>query len=136
MPDSDKPNLDLIAMVQAARMQHDSTVQPSQVSGVYWIECKAPPDVRQPTPRAGRWLIATHSSRVDALWAKIRLATEAGTLGYKSKVTTAPAPGQPPDARVIAVCTYDRDDRDDVTRVRDALLALDLTEEMGYTAED
>jgi len=37
-PKNDPPNLDLISMVQQARMQHDADVLPSQVGAVYWIE--------------------------------------------------------------------------------------------------
>ncbi len=36
----DSPNLDLIRMVQQARMAHDAQAKPSQVAAVYWIEAK------------------------------------------------------------------------------------------------
>jgi hypothetical protein len=120
-----QPNLDLIQMVQRARMQHDRDARPSQVSGVYWIESKPLQEGLPPTAHAGEWVIETTSSVVDALWERIKAATEAGELGYKSKVSTAPATHQvEPDARMIVVRTRDADDAADVARVEARLRAL------------
>src|SRR5215207_4432408 len=103
---------DLIDMVQHARMQFDSNAIPSQLGGVYWIEAK--PQTAQPqapTPRHGQWVIPTDLSAVDDLWARIKAATEAGQLGYKSKVSTSARAGQKRSTdRAILVCTYDYDD--------------------------
>ncbi len=121
----DQPNLDLINLVQQARMAHDAEAQPSQIAAVYWIEVKPKTPGAAPTPRAGFWLIRTTVSEVDARWVAIRAATEAGKLGYKSKVATAARDHA--DERVIRVMTYDADDRADVARVGDAL------REMGFT---
>lgn len=44
---NEKPNLDLIGMVQQARMQHDAGAAPSQMDAVYWIEAKAAPLAQQ-----------------------------------------------------------------------------------------
>jgi hypothetical protein len=122
------PNLDLIQMVQRARMQHDADAVPSEMSGVYWIEVKPDGDTIPPTPRAGLWLIETDAAQIDAQWAAVKHATQTGTLGYKSKASTRPRGGQGGnDARVICVCTYDRADTADVERVRAALTALGLT---------
>jgi hypothetical protein len=128
------PNLDLIRMVQAARMQHDAEALPSQVSGVYWIEAKRKTgDYPAPTPRSGQWVIATTVQVVDALWLKIREATEAGLLGHKSKVSTAAGPGQhSADARLICVRTYDSADHADVQRVRDALRGMGIDGDLRY----
>ena len=41
MASGDNPDLDLIGMVQRARMALDAETQPSQVSAVYWIEDEA-----------------------------------------------------------------------------------------------
>lgn len=116
-------DLDLIQMVQRARMLNDAAAQPSQVSAVYWIEAKAPGAA--PTPRAGKWVIPTTVDVVDALWAQVKRATEAGELGYKAKVSTAPGKAQGrADARVIHVRVADSDAADDVERVRAALVRL------------
>jgi hypothetical protein len=130
----DKPDPDLINRVQAARMQHDAAVRPSQVKAVYWIEASRPPgDDRAPTARAGYWRIETTVQAVDDLWMQIRTATESGLLGYKAKVSTAPASGQTsPDARVIHVLTYDSADSADVERVRAALRDLGISSDIGY----
>jgi hypothetical protein len=73
-------------------------------------------------------VIETTAAEVDAVWLKVRLATEAGTLGYKSKVSTAPVKDQAdPQARMMVVRTADADDLGEVTRVREVLLALGIT---------
>jgi hypothetical protein len=122
------PNLDLIQMVQQARMMHDREAVPSSMNSVYWIESKPLTAVSTPTPRAGEWLIETTAAEVDALWTKIRQATEEGRLGYKSKVSTSPAKGQAHfAARLIVVRTYDADDLADVSRVEAALHKMGIT---------
>jgi hypothetical protein len=123
------PNLDLIQMVQQARMMHDREAVPSSMNAVYWIESKPLTVAQTPTPRAGEWLIETTMAEVDDLWLKIRQATEEGHLGYKAKVSTSPAKGQAnASARLIVVRTYDADDVADVTRVEAALRELGITD--------
>ncbi len=138
MPTGDQPNLDLIGMVQRARMTNDAEAQPSQVSAVYWIEVKPQQPERQPehqpTPRAGHWLIVTTLGEVDAVWTRIKAATQAGQLGYKSKVATASRGAA--NERVIYVMTYDADDQADVERVRAALTALGFTDPLHYERPD
>lgn len=126
MPD-DFPNLDLIRMVQQARMAHDAQAKPSQVAAVYWIEAKpAADDAPAPTPRAGEFVIETTADGVDAVWDKIREATQSGALGYKSKVATVSRTGDA-RSRLIVVRTIDADDAHDVARVQDALAALGVS---------
>jgi hypothetical protein len=122
-----EPDLDLIGMVQRARMAHDADAQPSKVTAVYWIEAKPQTQGAAPTPRAGSFAIHTTLAQVDTQWVAVKAATEAGTLGCKSKVATA-AHGGSPNARLIRVLTYDADDSADVARVRAALAALGFTD--------
>lgn len=132
MNDAQPPNMALIQQVQQGRMAHDTQARPSQISGVYWIEAKAAQG-SAPTSHAGYWLIETTVQEVDALWEKIKQATEAGLLGYKSKVLTAPANYQThPDARVMHIQTYDDADKEDIERVRAALQALEITQTLTY----
>lgn len=123
-------NLDLIQMVQRARMQHDDDAAPSKVPGVYWVEAKSQqPNTPQPTARSGEWRIPTTVAAVDALWVQIKQATEAGELGYKAKASTRPAKTQTDgDARMICVRTYDAEDTEDVERVADKLREMGLTD--------
>jgi hypothetical protein len=133
MKPHDKPDLDLIAMVQRARRQHDDQAIPSQAAGVYWIEAVPETAGRAPTSRAGRWIIPTNVHEVDKLWAKIRNATKAGTLGYKAKVSTAARElGMDKDDRIIHVTTYDAEDAADVERVRQALRELGISGRIEY----
>jgi hypothetical protein len=122
------PDLDLINMVQQARMMHDREALPSNMSAVYWIESKPLTPMPDLTPRAGQWLIETTAAEVDDLWVKIREATEAGRLGYKSKVSTTAAKGQSKASdRLIIVRTYDADDSADVLRIQTVLRELGVT---------
>lgn len=123
------PDMDLIRMVQQARMLHDREAVPSQMTGVYWIESKPLKEGAPPTPRAGEWVIVTTLAAVDGLWATIREATEQGQLGYKSKVATVALKGKG-DAtqRTIVVRTRDADDEADVKRVETLLRSFGISE--------
>mgnify|MGYP001256775263 CR=1 FL=1 len=127
------PNLDLIALVQAARKAYDAGAQPSQVQAVYWIEADREADGPGPTARAGSWVLEPSAGEVDGLWAIIRAATREGALGYKARVLTAPRTGGPASPRrEIHIVTYDADDTADVERVRAALAALGIQAPMTY----
>ncbi len=134
---TDKPqkhDLDLIQMVQQARMQNDDQAQPSQISAVYWIEAKAPNP--QPTPRAGALVIATKIDAVDALWAKVKAATEAGELGYKAKVSTSPGRDQGMASdRLIHVRVADGTDEAAIQRVRAKLRDLGITADVPFVPD-
>jgi hypothetical protein len=132
---SEKPNLDLIGMVQRARMLHDAEAKPSQVAAVYWIEAKPAGVMPAPTPRAGYWEIDTELTAVDGLWQVVKEATESGALGYKAKVSTASRDGKL-NSRVIRVCTRDAADSADVARVQQALLALGITPRRYATGDE
>lgn len=127
MPDSDL-DLDLIQMVQAARMMHDETARPSDVSAVYWIEAKRQTsDCPPPTSNAGEWRVKLTAANVDEVWEQVKAATAAGRLGYKSKVSTRPAAGQShPDERLLCVRSYDAGDQVDIGRIKQALLDMGL----------
>jgi len=122
------PDLDLIQMVQQARMLHDREAVPSNMNAIYWIESKPLTPMPDLTSRAGEWRIETTVAEVDDLWVKIREATERGLLGYKSKVSTSPAKGQSnASARLIVVRTYDADDSADVLRIQTVLREMGMT---------
>lgn len=126
-PPGDPLDLDLILMVQRGRMHHDAGARPSQANTGYWIEAKPAKSSTEPTSNAGQWILHTTIENVDALWAKISAATEAGTLGYKSRVSTASPVRGKPSQRVILVCTYDASDSADIERVHLALNALGIS---------
>jgi hypothetical protein len=125
------PNLDLIQMVQAARLAHDADALPSQVHAVYWLEVKRETPGPGPTSRAGQWIIETTAAEQDALWVRIREATRQGTLGYKAKASTGPR-AEDREQREIHVVTSDADDAADVERVRAALMALGIPGPLRY----
>ncbi len=123
-------NLDLIQMVQRARLLHDASARPSDYDAVYWIEAKravSGAEYPAPTANAGEWRVALHIDRADALWQRVKSLTAAGALGYKSKISTGPAAGQTDRAaRLLCLRTYDAADRADVERVKQALLDMGL----------
>lgn len=123
-------DLDLIQMVQQARMLHDETARPSDYAAVYWIEAKREAgDYPPPTANAGEWRIRLTIETVDAVWDVVKRATVAGRLGYKSKVSTRPAAGQAdPDERLICVRTYDVRDEADIARIKRVLIDMGLTD--------
>ncbi len=138
MPDNNNPlDLDLINMVQNARMMHDQTARPSDYSAVYWIESKRKQgDYPAITPNTGEWRIKLDVKNVDAVWEKVKIATENGELGYKSKVSTRPAAGQThPDERLLCVRTYNADDTGDVQRVKTALIDMGLSDTLVYSRD-
>lgn len=120
-------DMNLINMVQQARMVHDREALPSEVSAVYWIESKPLGDAKAPSAQAGDWVISTTLEAVDELWIKVRTATEKGLMGYKSKVATIATKGRSAHERVIVVRTYDADDGVDVARVEAALREMGIT---------
>ncbi len=133
----DQPNLDLINMVQNARMMHDATAKPSELAAVYWIEAKRQQgDYPDPTPRSGEWRISLTADEADTLWEIVKQATIDGKLGYKSKISTKPGPGQGNlDDRMICVRTYDADDADDVNRIKAELETLNLAPSLVYVRD-
>lgn len=132
-PLPEKPNLDLIQMVQQARMLHDDHAKPSEITAVYWVEAKCQTATcQQPTPQQGQWVLNTTVQNVDAAWAAIKQATEDGQLGYKSKVSTASRQQNNPDSRTICVLTYDSTDESDVQRVHNTLKSLNIEGDWTY----
>lgn len=133
MPSNDPLDLNLIQMVQRARMAHDAEAVPSEAAGVYWVEAKREIEGKEPTSRAGVWVVPTTTSGIDALWATIKQATREGKLGYKSKAATASRSlGVDQADRVIHVLTYDADDAADVARIHAALRELGVTGELAF----
>ncbi|MCY3944709.1 MAG: DUF1917 domain-containing protein [Anaerolineaceae bacterium] len=121
---SDRPELDLINLVQRARMAHDDQAKPSQIRGAYWLEAKASPGLRPgPTRHAAEWRATVDLADVDALWETLRAATQAGRLGYKAKVATA-AREAAPGRRELRVLVADRHDAAELARVQAELRAL------------
>lgn len=113
--------------------------RPSAVTDRYWLladrERGAYPE---PTAGSGKWLIFVSPERVDAMWATVKGATEAGRLGTAAKVATAkssPLAGRSKD-RVICVYTYDSDDELDVARVREELRKLGVRWPISYKTDE
>jgi Basophilic leukemia-expressed protein Bles03 len=135
--DNNQPDLDLINMVQNARMMHDQTARPSDYTAVYWIESKRKQgDYPALTSNAGEWRVKLTLKNVDEVWEKVKLATEKGELGYKSKVSTRPAVGQAhPDERLLCVRTYNADNMDDVERIKKILIDMGLNDGLTYSRD-
>lgn len=121
---NEPPDLDLIQLVQRARMAHDDRARPSQIGGAYWLEAKAPPGaVPGPTVRAAALRADCDVAEVDAVWALLRAGTQAGWLGYKAKVATA-AREAATERRELRVLVADGGDRAALARVQAELRSL------------
>ena len=74
------------------------------------------------------------SDKVDNLWEQIVKSTLAGTLGVSAKVSTRDEREDHPSTHII--CVYNADYRStEVTRVRDELRRLGVTESIPYKPE-
>ena len=129
----DPPNMDLIQMVQRARMQHDADAKPSDVSAVYWIEAKYEgDDVKPPTPNAGQWMVDIPVDAADTAWEQIKAATVTGQLGYKSKVSTAARSGAKTATRTLIVRVHAASDAAEVQRIKAALDGMTMPGEWRF----
>jgi len=113
--------------------------QPSKVVDEYWIyaERKRRNSYPDHTERGGKWMLFIKRSEVDDWWSKIRIATQDGLLGSSAKVATMkPNPNAAsPSTHVICVYTYDIEDEEDCTSVREALRALGVTWKIPYKTD-
>lgn len=77
----------------------------------------------------GKWMPFTAPERVEPVWAAIVEATEAGRLGWKSKVATDHKPGKD-----VLICVYTKDwrDRRDVARLLSELRAMGIDQRLSY----
>ncbi len=112
---------------------------PSQVTDEYWIFAER----KQGTyplhsKNGGKWLIFVPTGRIDNVWSKIKLATEAGRLGKISKVATAKDNPNATNSstKVICVYTHDWTDEEDVMRIRQELRHLGITRKIPYKADE
>jgi hypothetical protein len=112
--------------------------RPSQNTSVYWLVAKRMVgSYPSSTPSCGKWLLFVHVSEIDAAWEKVKKATEDGLLGETSKVSTArPNPtARYPDKNVICVYTYDSDDYEDVSKIRETLRQLGFVDKISYKTD-
>jgi hypothetical protein len=112
---------------------------PSQVTDEYWLFAnRKQGSYPQHSENGGKWLIFVPIGRIDNVWSKIKLATEAGKLGEISKVATAKTNPNAASskAKVICVYTYDWTDEVDVMRIRHELHQLGITRKIPYKADE
>lgn len=74
----------------------------------------------------GKWMLFPSPSHVDAVWAKVARATDAGELGIGAKVATARDDDRSGKSRLICIYTIDFSDEEDVKRVLRKLSELGL----------
>jgi hypothetical protein len=113
--------------------------RPTEVTDRYWLHAgRKTGAYPASTEKSGKWLIFVPVAQINDVWAKIKLATEQGRLGYAAKVATArPNPNaRNPEAKVICVYTYDWSDETDVRRVRRELRALGILSKISYKADE
>lgn len=118
--------------------QKPSNLQPSEVDDEPWIYVERKKGkYPEPTDNSGKWLINVWAHNLDLVWKKIRVATEAGKLGFASKTSTAmPSPLAPKEnLGVICVYTYDFTDTADVMRIREELRKIGVANKIGYKSD-
>ena len=112
---------------------------PSQVTDEYWLFANRKQGTYPPhSENGGKWLIFVPIGRIDSVWSKIKLATEAGKLGEMSKVATAKDNPNATNSitKVICVYTYDWTDEEDVMRIRQELHQLGIARKIPYKADE
>lgn len=77
---------------------------------------------------AGKWMFFPSASHVDSVWKTIVTAVDKGDLGGCVKVATDSGSGQ---TRLICVYTHDFGDKEDVKRVLEALVEMELVDGEG-----
>jgi hypothetical protein len=110
----------------------------SEVTDSYWLHAQRKIGTYPvATENCGKWLLFVPAAQIDAVWAKIKLATEEGRLGSSAKVATArPNPNATnPDTKVTCIYTYDWTDEADVRRIRQELRQLGITSKIPYKAD-
>lgn len=116
----------------------DNNRNPSEVTDVYWIYAyRKIGNYLESTMHSGKWLIFVSPERLDAVWRKIKNATENGKLGNESKTATAKPNSLAGKSRqkVICVYTYDWTDEEDVKRIREELRKLDIFWKIPYKTD-
>lgn len=112
---------------------------PSQETNTYWLYAvRRQGKYPKPTAKNGKWLVFVPVRSVDAVWRKIKTATEEGRLGDSAKVATARPNPNAVDVskKVICVYTYDWTDKEDVMRIRTGLRALGVTCKIPYKSDE
>ncbi|KAL2000921.1 hypothetical protein VTN02DRAFT_2458 [Thermoascus thermophilus] len=77
----------------------------------------------------GKWMLFPSVDHVDRVWRVVAKATRKGKLGVAAKVATDD--GSAGRARLVAVYTRDFDDKEDIKRVLQKLVALGVVERRG-----
>jgi hypothetical protein len=112
---------------------------PSKVKNDFWIYAyRQKGTYPNSNANSGKWLIFVSLDNVDALWSKIKMATENGLLGSSSKTATAKENPNAPNknTKVICVFTYDHTNKDDVTRIREELRKLGIENNIPYKTDN
>jgi hypothetical protein len=116
-----------------------SDKNPSEVTDVYWIYASRQKGKYPGSgENSGKWLVFISVDNVDAIWKKIKLATETGLLGGASKVSTAKPNPNATDSnmKVICVYSYDYTDKDDVMRIRQELRKIGIENKIPYKTDN
>lgn len=97
-----------------------------------WAYRATDPAESQPG-KSGKWMLFPRSETAGKVWRIVATATQQGLLGPQSKITANPKPGK---QVLVAVCTKDYTDLDDVRRVLNQLRELGFTDRMSYKEDN
>ncbi|MFB7852654.1 putative phosphothreonine lyase domain-containing protein [Streptomyces sp. NPDC056053] len=122
----------------SARMEQPAQDRPATCTHTPWLwadNASEHPDKEHLW--SGKWLWFPPICLLDASWETIRIATQDGLLGYRSKAATLinARPGSDESRRPICVYTHDWRDLDDVRRVLNALRDLGIVDVLLYKTD-
>ena len=122
----------------AQRIMHDimSLDKPSQNILFYWIKAYSP-SFASGDKRIGKWLIWVNRQDIDRVWIIIKEATENGTLGIASKVSTAKPNVHSSNLKrhVICIYTYDYKNKENINKVRQSLRKMGFLAKIPYKTD-
>lgn len=124
--------------METAKIPIESLQKPSSEKKSFWIySIRNDSDYPKATERSGKWMVFIDRNEIDSWWVRIDSAIQAGQLGSIAKVATARpnANARDPNQHVICVYSYDSSDRADVSRIRQVLRSLGVTQKIAYKTD-
>lgn len=118
-------------------MTRTKVLFPSKETTLFWFyaEGKGEGCYEDGQTYVGKWLVFVPHENVDAVWERIRNATEKAQLGISAKVSTSRPSGYKSTDHVICVYTYDFRDKVNVGETLKGLREIGITGKLYYKTD-